>query len=443
MNTSKQVNVMIGLLFVFIVSVFLYFLWDSVRAEKAEERQLEVNAERGGRLYSLNCRVCHGLTGKGPLENPNLPGIPLNIEANRPQEFGKLQALQARLRDTIKCGRVGTLMPPWSQEQGGSLNDFLIEQLVTLITSAASEKGWEAAIKEANHADYLGKQLRESVSATETVFTLNDARGLKPGDWLRIDDDPLDDQYEVVEVVDAPAQGRLLADVGPQDTELPVENAQAFLIGDVIVVEKERMRVVAVSEEALGVERGVDGTKARKHSLETPVYELGDQIEVKRGIFSTRATDHAAGAEVFAGPLEPPSGPLIGETGVAPCGQRGISPTPTPTAQATPVPVSGSITLEMGDNFFQLDGQRNPTLEVKAGQKITVSLVNIGQAIHNGRTSGSDNEFLTDDDHVSDPDIVSPGQEATLEFSFDQPGTYQYRCDFHPVDMKGTIVVTQ
>lgn len=444
MNTSKQVNVMVGLLFVFIVATFLYFLWDSVRAERAEERQLQVNAERGGRLYSLNCRVCHGLTGKGTLENPSLPGPPLNLEANRPTAIGKLQAIQARFRDTIKCGRVGTLMPPWSQEQGGSLNDFQIEQLVILITSAASEKGWEAAIEEANHADFLGKQLAAPVSESDTVFTLTDALGLKPGDWLRIDDDPLDDQYEVVEVVDAPARGRLTESVGPDDTTLPVENAEAFQQGDIIFIGEERMRVTAVGEETLEVERGVEGTEARKHSIESEVNEVGDQIVVKRGVFSTKAVPHAAGTEVFAGPLEPPTGPLTGESGVVPCGQRAVSRQPTPAAgEEGAIQVSGTITMEMGDNFFRLDGQVNPTLEVKAGETITVNLVNIGNAIHNGRTTGEDGEYATDDDDVSDPDVVRSGEEAVLQFRFDQPGTYQYRCDFHPVDMKGTIIVTE
>ena len=66
MNTSKQVNMMVGLLMVFLVGTLLYFLWDDDRASEAESRQLFTNAERGGALYSLNCRSCHGLTGTGP-----------------------------------------------------------------------------------------------------------------------------------------------------------------------------------------------------------------------------------------------------------------------------------------------------------------------------------------------------------------------------------------
>ena len=100
MNTSKQVNVMIGLMFVFLVGTLLYFVWDTVRAEDAQERQTVVNAERGGRLFSLNCRSCHGIRGLGPLENPNQPGMPLNVETNRPADPGKPLERPSRLPDT-------------------------------------------------------------------------------------------------------------------------------------------------------------------------------------------------------------------------------------------------------------------------------------------------------------------------------------------------------
>ena len=79
MNTSKQVNVMIGLMFLVLIGTFLYFIWDNVRADDAEQRQLVQNAERGGKLFSLNCRSCHGLNGLGSLENTLLPGLPLNL----------------------------------------------------------------------------------------------------------------------------------------------------------------------------------------------------------------------------------------------------------------------------------------------------------------------------------------------------------------------------
>ncbi len=304
MNTSKQVNVMIGLMFVTLVGVLLYFIWDDVRAEDATQRQIVVNAERGGELYSLNCRACHGLNGLGPLENTLLPGLPLNQEINRPDDLGELMTRQARMRDTIRCGRVGTLMPQWAEDQGGPLNDFQIEQLVVLITgampgldvpdnpNAVSEKGWEAAVEEAEHTDIQGfedKQLAETVGLTDTVFVLTEAGGLTADSLLRIDD-------EVVNIVSV-----------------------------------------------------VDGS---------------DEITVERAAFATEAAAHEEGAQLFAGPQEPPRGSLTGADGIPPCGQLAAAPA-GPVGE--PIPIEGEMTMEMGDSFFQIDGQRNPILEVSVG----------------------------------------------------------------------------
>ncbi len=54
--------------------------------------------------------------------------------------------------------------------------------------------------------------------------------------------------------------------------------------------------------------------------------------------------------------------------------------------------------MTMGDNFFELAGQQNPSLAIPAGQAVTFDLTNSGSAIHNMRTSGADGEFDSDDD---------------------------------------------
>src|SRR3989304_749607 len=72
-------------------------------------RHLTDNAERGGALFAPTCSSCHGLTGKGALERPGLPGAPLNLEENRPTTIGELTVLHRKFMDTIACGRGGTL----------------------------------------------------------------------------------------------------------------------------------------------------------------------------------------------------------------------------------------------------------------------------------------------------------------------------------------------
>lgn len=354
MNTSKQVNAMIGLLFVFLVGTLLYWMWDvgfsiagldvSSRADDAEERQIVKNAERGAAVFAPNCRPCHGISGRGVQESLMLPGLPLNLEANRSDDPGTRMELQARFRNTIRCGRVGTLMPTWSEEHGGPLNEFLIEQLVTLITgatpgldppddpNAVSERGWERETEEANHADLLeGKQLVRSVGPEDTVLVLINAQELAVGSLLRIDG-------EVVKVVDAPASSSLLEDVTADQTDLPVDRAgDLFSSGDIVQAGSERMGVVSASDDTLRVERGVDDTTPASHRVKAKVFEPGDEILVERAAFGTVGQEHEAGAQLYVGPLEPPTGPLTGEDGTPPCGQRPPVPA-TPTPSPTPTP---------------------------------------------------------------------------------------------------------
>ena len=137
---------MVLLLLLTVLAMGLYWAWDSVRAERAEERQAETAAERGAHLFAQNCRLCHGRTGKGASEDIVFPGVPLNIEPNRPTDAAELKSLQLRLGDTIRCGRAGTIMPAWHLDYGGSLNDEQIRQLVVLITTNAGD-AWEKELK--------------------------------------------------------------------------------------------------------------------------------------------------------------------------------------------------------------------------------------------------------------------------------------------------------
>jgi len=521
MNTSKQVNMMVGLLMVFSVGTLLYFLWDDDRASEATERQLFTNAERGGALYSINCRACHGLTGRGPLEASLLPGAPLNTEDPYRVQDATLASPQQRYFDTIRCGRIGTVMPSWHQDYGGPLNDFQIEQLVMLITGApigeagsalASEEGWAHAIEQANHSDEFApaKHLTEAVSPEDVTFVLNNARGLRAGGLLRIDDEPTDEIYEIVTIVDAPAGSLLTDGVSKDAAELTVAEAALFHPGDILVVgneimrvvsapastalvrdvatgadsievldtqslargdvikiDGEKMTVVSISGNVVRVERGTDdtevtehlpealvleegdvveveraqnGTSAAPHDVTDAVFEIGDSIEVERAAFGTRASEHAEETEVFNGPILPGNTITGSGEGNPPCGQRPAQVgTPTP---AETVDVSGAADVTMGDNFFEVDGKQNPTLRIAVGDTVTLNLTNDGAAIHNMRTAGVDGEYQNDDDHVSDPLAINGnGGTGTIEITFGQAGTYQYRCDFHPTDMRGEITV--
>jgi hypothetical protein len=163
-------------------------------------------------------------------------------------------------------------------------------------------------------------------------LVLTDAQGLTVDGLLRIDG-------EVVRVVDAPASGSLLEDVTADQTDLPVQGAgDLFSSGDIVQIGSERMLVISASGDTLQVERALEGTDARGHRVMVTVFEPGDEILVERAAFGTLGQEHLAGSPLYASPLEPPTGPLTGQDGTPPCGQRAPAATATPTPSPTPAP---------------------------------------------------------------------------------------------------------
>lgn len=122
-----------------------------------------------------------------------------------------------------------------------------------------------------------------------------------------------------------------------------------------------------------------------------------------------------------------------GEEGARPLAAASASPEP-----ARPAPAAGgTIAVTMGDNFFQPN-----EITVPAGATVTFDITNGGQAIHNMRIAGEDGKYDTEDDAVSDPDIMPGGATGTLTWTApSQPGEIVFRCDFHSIDMTGRIIV--
>ena len=120
----------------------------------------------------------------------------------------------------------------------------------------------------------------------------------------------------------------------------------------------------------------------------------------------------------------------------------------TPAADATSTdgadnagPVSFDIS--MGDNFFEAN-----VLVVSPGQQVTIDLTNDGAAVHNMHIAGADNEYslafceVGGEEPCSDPELFQPGDTGTLVWTApDATGLINFRCDFHAVEMIGTISV--
>ena len=113
------------------------------------------------------------------------------------------------------------------------------------------------------------------------------------------------------------------------------------------------------------------------------------------------------------------------------------SPAPGETPPPATPPAGGAIAVSQGDNFFDPE-----EVTVAAGASVTFDITNDGAAIHNMRIAGPDGDFDTADDAVSDPDRLRGGDTAVLTWTApDQAGEIVFRCDFHPVEMTGTLTV--
>jgi plastocyanin len=141
------------------------------------------------------------------------------------------------------------------------------------------------------------------------------------------------------------------------------------------------------------------------------------------------------------------------------------------SATPTPGPIlNADVTASMVMNDEAYDPV-DLTIPGSAGKTFGVTLTNNGRFVHNIRIAGPDNEFNTEDDIVSDdvpplsqattptPTATPAASEGATDTSsatpaatpapvntgsvlgrIDEPGTYQYRDDYHS-DITGTIVI--
>jgi plastocyanin/mono/diheme cytochrome c family protein len=126
MNTQKQITLMVALVLLLLGGCAAYTVYDQPRENASLKAQQATSAERGARIFARYCRQCHGNAGEGRV-GPQLSRADL-------RDPNTMEQTQAWVSDTIHCGRIGKVMPPWSIAEGGSLTDEQIRDLVTLIT---------------------------------------------------------------------------------------------------------------------------------------------------------------------------------------------------------------------------------------------------------------------------------------------------------------------
>lgn len=116
------------------------------------------------------------------------------------------------------------------------------------------------------------------------------------------------------------------------------------------------------------------------------------------------------------------------------------------TNSGTSVTGASADELELRDNSFSAGGVVNPKLRMSAGVPVTLTLRNTGGAVHNVHVASAIGYTIpfcktTSDDPCSKPALMNGGATGTITITL-EPGTYVYRCDFHPSEMHGIIEVT-
>lgn len=89
-------------------------------------------------------------------------------------------------------------------------------------------------------------------------------------------------------------------------------------------------------------------------------------------------------------------------------------------AEAAPAPAAGG---EVAAVDFAFEPEK---AEIQAGDSVTWT--NEGETIHNVKGKG----FFSE--------AIDPG--GSYEERFEKPGTYEYLCNLHPNQMRGTVVVS-
>ena len=96
------------------------------------DAQAVTSVERGYNIYEANCARCHGVNGQGFANEAGAP--PLN---EQDKLFAHLNPtyLQSVLREGGRyvCGNAKSLMPVWSNENGGPLNYQQIDDLIAFL----------------------------------------------------------------------------------------------------------------------------------------------------------------------------------------------------------------------------------------------------------------------------------------------------------------------
>ena len=137
-SMERKVVATLGLLILSGLLLTGYSFVEPRRQAEATARQEGIAIHRGIENYTTLCMSCHGIDGTGavvpdtnpPLVAPALNRPDLRPDPNDPDAFTERYNFVSK---TIHRGRVGTPMPAWGREDGGSLLDEQIHEITLMI----------------------------------------------------------------------------------------------------------------------------------------------------------------------------------------------------------------------------------------------------------------------------------------------------------------------
>lgn len=164
----------LGVVLITAMAVFtmLYWFTDGSRREAIAVEQDEELLHLGEIIYSddpslaeaAGCARCHGPDGEGgPIPNDpddrSAPSLRTPALANKLRANANYVHLAVSYGGVVVSGNVASLMPAWSTEVGGPLNEQQVEAVVTLVESWAEEAAANAP-----------EEVEDTVEAGQGVF---------------------------------------------------------------------------------------------------------------------------------------------------------------------------------------------------------------------------------------------------------------------------------
>jgi|SRR5579875_609390 len=399
MNTQKQITIMVTLVFLLLAGCAAYTVYDQPREDRALAAQQATLADRGARIFARYCRQCHGDAGQGRI-GPAL---------NRPdlQDPNTRQVTQRWVTDTITCGRIGKIMPPWAISEGGALDTEQIRDLVALITNPVGN-AWQKA------AEYSAEENKTapepSVEDVLKSASITGANGRVCGQ--------LAPTPEASAEANQPPAG-----VNPQTAWTEVTTDNKFSVTDIVVPVGQPVTIDvqnkgnAIHNMDILDQSGSTLKDASGKDLKTDLLQSGQEAKLT-------FTLNAPGTYKFQCDVHPTE--MVGKVYAVQPGSGGAAATPA-AAQATTSPDEVAT-----DNKFSAT-----TIVVPAGKPVTLNFQNKGTAIHNWDV------LNVKDDSGKDikTDLIQGGQSAKITFTISKPGTYKFQCDVHPTEMIGQLIV--